>query len=397
MFVNATDARLGVEIQRNVGGEWISFVEEPVCECMSCDQICNGACDCAAPAPKLVKIAANTASERTWSGIVQVDGNGACSLTAGPACLSAENAPIDETFRAKLCYALSVPQAPSSVDAGVPFSGTLPEKEVVCATKEFAIRDGFVELGPAKGASCTQHSDCKGKDELCLDGECTTACPANNVKQLAGDWRVSVEPPDDNGFFAIDQSVPGTTTYTGSGTVSAVRYDNGVMKLTVTRPIPATSSVYTATVYVGAPSAYQVPFNQNETVSLKVIDRSTSKNFGQRAIVIRDSANHLLLAADVGQGSLVLEATDIAPFSIDTEGEILGCASTDCGKQLQLKMSFNGGAQPVVVNPGEAQPIVVGDQAYKLVNVANFRYGSESVCTQTKLTPYVIVNTRAQP
>ncbi|MFL5320218.1 MAG: hypothetical protein ACJ790_11225 [Myxococcaceae bacterium] len=386
MFVDSTDGRLGVEIQRRVSGDWFSFIEQPACGCQACDQVCNGVCACAPLASTVTKLAPNSATERTWGGVVQVEGTGSCGVLAGPSCVRPENAPVDETFRAKLCYALSVPRAPSNIDAGEPFPGNLPDAGIVCSTKEFAIRDGLVELGVAKGAPCTQQSDCTNPDELCLDGECTTACPANDVPQLGAGWQVAVEMGDDTLFT---QNVgTGVTTYTATGAVSNVSYSNGIMDLRLK------SGGLNAEVFVTTPATYQVAFTANETVTVTVVDRSSKDNPGQRGAVIRDSAGNLLLAADVGQSGLALTAADTAPFSVDVEaGEVLGCASTDCGKELQLKTIFNGGPQPVSVSSGEALPVVVGNQAYKLVNAANFKFGS-SVCAQTRLTPYVIMNTR---
>lgn len=385
MFVNATDGGNGIEIQRNVGGEWFTFAEAPGCACLSCDQVCSTACDCAAPNPQMMKIAANQAEERTWSGVVQVQSNGSCGLLAGPACVNPENAPVDETFRARLCYVLSMATAPSNVDSGVPFSGAFPTEGVICTTKEFAIRDGFVELTPQKGASCTQHSECQGEGELCLGGECTTACPSNNVPQLGAGWQLAVEEVNDQGFFTFETTSEQVTA-TGTGTVSNVRYDNGTMSLTLK------NSGGTGVAQVATPGTYAVAFNEGEIVQVKVVDRS-AKSFGQRGIVVRAADGGLLLAADVALGERVLSDADLSPFSVSTDGEILGCAATDCGKQLQSATTFSGGAQPVTISPGESLQVVAAGQAYKVVNVANFTYG-KTQCTYGKLTPYAIFNTR---
>ncbi len=45
LFVDDRDGRLGLKVQRNVNGEWLSFVESPACECQACDRVCAG-CSC---------------------------------------------------------------------------------------------------------------------------------------------------------------------------------------------------------------------------------------------------------------------------------------------------------------------------------------------------------------
>lgn len=393
LWVDASDERMGVEIQRNVGNEqWFGFIEKPTCECQRCENVCGG-CECAPPPPRVMRINAGQTMERTWDGIVQVDGNGACGLLGGGPCVNAEIPAIDETFRARFCYALSVPITVQG-DAGVAVTGRLPEGGVACTTRDFKVRDLLVEVSPERGAACTTHSECKGKDELCLDAQCTTACPANDIPQLGSGWQFSVDEPLDEGFFSVTQDGD-FETYTGSGTVTSVRYDNSVMTLRLSRP-NAGGGVLRGTVYVQLPGSHAVAFNVNEAVSVKLVDRSEADNFGQRGIVIRDAAGVLLLAADTAQKERALTDADLSPFTVDTEGEVAGCAPTDCGKQLQSKTGFGHGTASSVVTPGDAPRVVVGASVFKLLNAANARYTS-TVCPLEKLTPYAILNTRETP
>lgn len=389
LWVDATDDRLGVQVQRNFGGEWLSFVEKPICECQRCDVVCGG-CLCEPQASRIVKINAGQAVERTWEGFVQVESNGACGITGGAPCVQQEIPAIDEIFRARLCYALSVPIT-IQADAGVPVAGKLADANSTCVTKEFAVRDGLVEISPERGANCTVHADCKGKEELCLDAQCTTACPSNGFPQLGSGWQFAIEEPDDQGFFSLAQN--GTVkTYTGTGTVASVRYDNSVMTLRLSRPFGATGTVL-GTVYVQLPGTNAVAFNVNESVSVTLTDKSTNQNFGQRAIVIRDAAGVLLLAADTAQTERVLDDGAISPFTVNVGGEVAGCAPTDCGKQLQSKTVFGYGAGSAEVSPGDAPRVVVKGAAFRLLNVSNSRYQS-TVCSLEKFTPYAILNTR---
>lgn len=392
LWVDATDSRLGVSIQRRVNSEWFSFVEQPACECRSCDQVCGG-CDCAQPISRVVRINAGQSVERTWEGFVQLESVGSCGFLAGPECLNEEIPAVDETFRAELCYALSVPVA-LQADAGVAVVGRISEDGRTCVTQEFTVSDGVVELSPSQGAACSAHSDCKGQEELCLDGQCTTACPTNNFPQPGTGWQFTIDEPDDQGFFSLAQNGD-DRIYTGTGTVSSVRYDNAVMTLRLARSAGA-AGVLQGAVYVQLPGTHAVSFNVNETVSVTLFDKSTAANFGQRAIVIRDAAGVLLLAADTAQRERVLDDAATAPFAVNTEGEIAGCAPTDCGKQLQSLTTFSHGAKQTIVDPGDAPRVVVNGAAYRLLNISNARY-SNTVCPLEKFTAYAILNTREAP
>src|SRR5688572_6641065 len=94
LFVDASDERRGLKVMRNVGGEWIPFVESPRCECQACEFVCGGcACPETTPDPKVMKVEANGSAEREWSGFVQVSENAACPGTVvveGPPCLNPE-------------------------------------------------------------------------------------------------------------------------------------------------------------------------------------------------------------------------------------------------------------------------------------------------------------------
>lgn len=393
LWVDATDDRMGVEVQRNVGGLWLSFIERPPCECLACENICAGKCECPTPASKVMRVNAGQTVERTWEGIVQIDSNGACGIIGGDPCVQAEIPTVDETFRANFCYSLSVPVT-MQADAGVRVNGQLPATGKTCVTREFAVRDGLVEVAPERGASCTTHAECKGKDELCLDGQCTTACPSNDIPQLGSGWQFAIDEPLDEGFFALAQNGD-VKTYTGTGTVSSVRYDNSVMTLRLSRPNVG-GGVLRGAVFVQLPGTHAVAFNVNESVSVTLIDKSSSENFAQRGVVIRDASGTLLLAADTAQRERVLDDGSTSPFTVNTEGEIAGCAPTDCGKQLQSKTVFGHGGESSAVTPGEAPRVVVGGNVFKLLNASNARYTS-TVCPLEKLTPYAILNTRETP
>ena len=88
LHVDATDGRLGVELQRSTFSGWSPFVETLPCECLSCELICGG-CDCPPISlnPRIMKVAPGTELSRTWDGVVTMEGQGSCGLVQGPACL----------------------------------------------------------------------------------------------------------------------------------------------------------------------------------------------------------------------------------------------------------------------------------------------------------------------
>ena len=94
IYLNDTDRRLGVQVMRTVGGTQYAFDEHP-CECKTCDQACSNNCfTCADGGVSFIaRLSAGESASRTWDGVVQV-----ASYACGASCLSAENAPLDETF-----------------------------------------------------------------------------------------------------------------------------------------------------------------------------------------------------------------------------------------------------------------------------------------------------------
>jgi len=234
IYVDATGGALGMQVQRNVLGNWIGFVEQPPCACLACEQICRG-CDCQ-PRQKenlVQKVPGGGALERPWNGIVQVEGVSSCgAVIGGTSCLKAEIPSVDETFRVRFCYAPSAPGINDTTDGGTPVAGTLKPDSLLCVNREFRVADGVVEVSPAKGADCTSHAQCQGDGgtSLCFNGACTTSCPANDFPQLGGTWAVSVPEQDDLGFFNFTTEGQ-NKIYSGTGTVSSVRYDNNITTL----------------------------------------------------------------------------------------------------------------------------------------------------------------------
>lgn len=399
VYVDASDGRMGMKIKRRVGGEWLAFVEEPACACLACDRVCDG-CDCAeaTPSPRVMKVEPGGTFEREWAGQVQVSGNGSCasSIIQGPACLRAENPPVDETFRLEFCYAPSATSA-AQAEPGVPVPGALPPASVLCIERPFQVRDGVVEVNPERGADCQSHADCSGEGELCFGGGCTRACPETGYPELGGAWQVRIPEPDDQGFFTW-MTEGGIERYTGSGTVGAVRYENDTMTLTLRRELPSGGTAV-GTVYVTLPRGVAAPLSIGEPVSVTLIDASTDRNPDNRGIVIRGAGDVLLLAADTAQKGGLLGADLIAPLQVSrSTAEIVGCRHTECGKRLHHRTRFTfggnaGDAQTVELEPGEVAEVVATSQTFRLANVGNARYEATH-CTLDDVMPWAVVNLR---
>ncbi len=390
IFVDATAGELGVRIQRKVGGQWSSFVEAPPCECLACDRICGGVCSCPTDESprKVVMIPEGKTQERQWSGVVQLSGRGSCFRS--PDCLAPQNPPVNETFRAQLCYALSVPGV-KGVDAGTPVPGALPEEGTICTATEFQVQDQEVEVAPTEGRSCTGHVQCILPGEYCFGGACTAACPSNDFPTVGPGWQIRIPEPDNSGFFAVAQS-GGRTVYTGKGTASSVSYQNGTMILRLSRPAPGGGNLV-GTLYVTLPPGVAVPLTQGETLDVKVVDGSATMNPDNRAALIRSADGALLLAADSAQNGFLLSSADTAPFTVSSVENFVGCEQTECGKRLFKPTLFVSSLGDLELRPGRAAQQVVANATFNLLNVGNGSYASTR-CSLTSLAPYAIANAR---
>jgi hypothetical protein len=396
IFVNDTGGRLGLTVQRQSGTEWRGFKEELPCPCLSCDSVCNG-CFCPADAgtgnPIVRRVLPNESYARTWAGVVQTDTVNSCGLlVGGSACLRGENAPLDETFRLQLCYVHSL--AGVTVGDGGTAPGALPDNGQTCVWREFRPGDLEAEVTPQRGAACTSNSQCLGKDELCFSGACTSGCPANDFPALSSTWSVRVGSVDDQGFFTTT-TANGQTVYTGSGTVGSALYNGNSLALQLTRP-GSGGAMLTAGLDVTLPSGHAPPFTAGQAIVARVIDASSSANPENRALTLRDASGVLLLAADVGQGGLTLQASDLSPFAITWEPELVGCRAGDCGKELFSPLRLTGPSGSIALQPGNSAAHPTPDGTYRLLNVGNSSWAT-TTCRFRLLRPFLLYRERANP
>ena len=388
LYIDATDGRLGMVVQRSVNGSFVSFVETPRCACQACDAICSSSsCNCPAPTQTLIqRVAPEGVYERQWSGVVQLESTAGCGGFGGTACLAPENAPYNESFNLHFCYALSATLTGVTTDGGA-VEGALPS-DVGCVDRPFRIDDGVVEIGPQRGADCVTAADCKGTGEMCFSGACTASCPANTFPSEAeSSVRIGV---DDRGFFTA--TIDGKkTTYVGSGTVGSAAYNTSSLKIFLTRTGMAGETL-PATIDLDVPRAMQLgPLVAGQKVAVRIIDNSpTARPSSNVGLVIRDELGSLLIVADSGLTTPNLAASDIAPFTVAFGGTPVGCRMTGCGKELFGEGTFSDGTKTVALGPGQMANIVNTSGTYRAVNVFGGEYVSTSPCEPKLIRPYII-------
>jgi hypothetical protein len=344
----------------------------------------------------VLKVLPGTAVERTWSGFVHTSrSTSGCGLfPERSTCMEEQVPPLDEPFRLQLCYAVAVPGL-GPTDGSAPVPGLFPVESQICVQQEFLIADGQAEIRPQPPAPCTQDSECT-VPALCLEGVCTTTCPANTFPPVGGAWQVRVLEPEEqgvSGFFSRSTGAGGRRILTGTGTLTSVRYSNGTMTLQLARPA-APSGEYKASLAISVPSEAAVALNVGEALAVRVVDASTSSLPENRAVTIRDATGALLLAADPAQLGALLTTEDTKPFSVVSLPGSVGCEDTSCGKRAFQRTEFQAGTSAVALKPGESKEVVAASATWLVLNLSNSTYRSTS-CTLKSQLPYVVLNRRA--
>lgn len=399
LFVDATDGRMGLNVQRRVGEAWFDFVETPPCECLSCDRVCDDTCVCpkVETVRQVLKVPPGGTFEREWSGAVLADSVGSCRSdpVGGPACLKSDVPTLDERFRVRLCYANTAPGV-GPTDGSAPVPGVLPESGTVCTEREFTVTDGTVELGPLPARPCQWDTECQG-GAVCLEGVCTNSCPAHDYPAVGGAWQVYVSEPEElgvPGFFTVSFS-GARRIHEGTGTLSSVRYANGSVTLQLSRPAQPSGDAK-ATLTATLPPDSAVPLVVGERLTVRVVDASNSSNPTNRALVVRDAEGFLLLAADPAQAVAVLGASDTQPLTVAALPSTEGCEATPCGKRVYFRTEFRAGTTVAALAPGERADFVANGASWSVLNVSNAEQRGAS-CPVGRRMPYVLTNRRAAP
>ncbi|MFT3835757.1 MAG: hypothetical protein QM723_02020 [Myxococcaceae bacterium] len=385
VYVNDTDGKLGLSVQRNVGGTWFSFLDTDTCSCLSCSNVCDQVCNCKDGGTPFVRaIGPSEVESRTWTGVVQVAGSTACNGMQLD-CLDPENAPGDETFNLHFCFQTQV-QGIDLSDGGRGM-GTYSSQGETCEDKQFHPDDGVVEVGPFKGASCTSSAECRGGDQLCLNGSCTSGCPDNGIPMLGASWALRITPPDNQGFFNMSTDAKGRPVLQGTGTITSVTYQGQTMVVSLTEADGGTGN--TGKLYVQFPPGFAAPLVQDTHVTVTVIDASSMDDPENLAVVIRDPQGNLLLAADAAEQGAILTAADTAPFTVQWKTDVVGCAMTACGKLLYVKADIVGPGMESLIDPGSTADQVTASGTYRVLNVSSGTYQT-TTCTLTDIRPYAV-------
>ncbi|HEY0883626.1 MAG TPA: hypothetical protein VGD87_18975, partial [Archangium sp.] len=304
-------------------------------------------------------------------------------------CLDQVNAPLNEPFTVELCFAAQRPNGIAFDDAGVG-NGQLPRVSTSCTTRVFAPQDLEVEIGPARGAACMTTAECKGEGELCLDGACTTGCPANDFPQLGSDWILTVASPDNMGFF--EMSARGTTgnQYSGTGTLTSAVYQSNSLLLSFSRPGTVMGEMLTGRVQIKMPVGTGAPLTAGKQVVATVIDDGDD-SAPSRAFIMKDAlTGDILFAADMAQDKRMLEPTDLGPFTVSDSTVAVGCSQTSCGRLLYFPLRFaTTGGQSVELNPGAQGELTIGSGTWNFLNVSSGAYEKPpSSCPVKDLRPF---------
>lgn len=383
IYVDSTGGKLGLSVMREVNGSPFAF-DDLACECRFCSNACNTACSCPdAGTGQVLRIEAGAKAERTWDGVVQVAGFSNCS-TEG--CLDQQNAPLNEQFTLELCFS---PQKPSGVvftDAGVG-SGQVPRVTTTCTTRQFAPQDLEVEIGPARGAACMSTSECKGMGELCLDGACTTGCPANDFPAVGAEWILTVASPTNMGFFERTARPVGSQL-SGTGTLTSASYQASTLTLGFSRPGPAPGELLTGFVQIKFPVGTGAPLTSGRQVIATLLDDGDTST-PSRAFLMKDAVTgEILLAADMAQGGRLLQRTDLAPFVVDDGLVAIGCTQTACGRLVFFPLRFTTGGTSIELAPGAQDQLSIGNARWNFLNISSGAY-ERTTCPVKDLRPFV--------
>ncbi len=380
IYVDGTQHKLGLTVQREVAGELFPF-DDLACECRACAQVCSLDCECPdAGGPQVFELAPDAREERTWDGVIRMAGNSRCGE-----CLDAVNAPLNEPFTLELCFSVQRPAGLRFDDAGVA-EGAIPVVTRQCTTKSFTPQDLVVELGPPRGAACTQAADCRGAGELCFDGACTTGCPANDFPAIGSDWLLNIASADNMGFFEQTARTRGSQ-FQGTGTLTSVVYQSNTLSLAFSRT--SGGETLTGRVQIKLPVGTGAPLSTGAEVTATLVDDGASRP--ARAFVMRDAASgELLFAADMVEGTRLLTPQDLAPFQVGSSAVAAGCTQDACGRFVQSAATLSDGATSVSVLPGATGKLPVGQREWTLLNVGNGRYdGLNPQCEVSELRPFV--------
>ncbi len=408
VFIDATDATFGLVItpQGSAVTEQAYFEAFPgSCACLSCDVICGtsgcpgATCSAQVTAnPLLELLPPGGHVQRTWSGVYLQSSMQACGgALGGQACLQTTNDFPNDTFTARVCYALSV-NAGQMADAGVPFSGTLPSGDLVCATKDFHPAQGTVQLAPPPPAPCGDDAGSCPSGQLCFGGLCSAGCPVNGFPSYGGGYFVDVGAPS-GPFFLHAGSGPNAVS-SGIGTLTSVTYGSGSTNLTLSNDAGLAGDVTFNLPQLGTSCCLEA-FHPGETLSVTVVETPPVNGASNRGLVIRDGNGQLIQVADMAANGPILGPAETAPFTVTLSATPLGCsfAVVGCKAVYSATLFSTPEGAALLSAPGQLLDVATSGATFGVLNVTNTSYQvtstNASACAgYSALAPYAILNTR---
>jgi hypothetical protein len=335
-----------------------------------------------------------------WSGVYLRDSSEACgALVGGEPCLQQTNDFPNDTFTARVCYALSV-NGGQGADAGVPFSGTLPPGDLVCATKDFQPGEGTVQLAPPAPAPCTgEDAGSCPAGQLCFNGLCSSGCPQNDFPPYGGGYFVNVDAP--TGPFFLQTTSGANTVFSGTGTLTSFTYSGGTTTLQLVNDAGFSGSVDFSLPQLTTDCCLEA-FHPGETLSVTVTETPPpAPEQTNLALVIRDSNGQLVQAADMAANGPILGPADTVPFTVTPSAAALGCSSIVVGcKAIYAGTLFSTPDGTALLGvPGQLLNITTSQGNFGVLNVTNTSYHVTSTSPGAcdgfiPLAPYTILNTR---
>jgi hypothetical protein len=296
-------------------------------------------------------------------------------------CLSPDNAPPDETFQLELCFVNQIDGVEPLLDGGRSVAAFPPRDVQTCVTRTFEPQQGVVEIGPIRGATCSTTADCRGRDELCLAGSCTSGCPSNSFPAQPE----LVVTFANMGFFSETREMDGRVLESGSGRITSTQFSGE------TYQVALSNNAGTGRVEIKLPGGLGGPsLPNNAQVSVLVAVRNDGAAT-YRGVTIRDAATGaLLVAADTAIPTPTLTEIDLRPFVITQDAEAIGCrVDATCGRLVFLKQTITApGASAVSVEPNRLGTVSHQSERYRFWNITAGQYPSTSECKSYR--PYAL-------
>ncbi len=389
IYVQDEFDQAGVTVMRDASGGWTEAHEWATCACEECSEVCTG-CTCPEVEGWARRIPAGGTVERTWTGEYRAEDKIRCYGGGYEPCLGKRKAAQAGTFRLKLCWATTLPNAPDLER----FRATFPnENRLTCVIKSFELpASGPVEIETDAPPGCATKDDCKG-GEACLSGQCSSTCLPHSVPALTGEWGLEIGTPDDAGFFMVQPLWNGALRYSGTGKVTNVRYNAGTTNLTVTRV--ANGLDYTVSLYYLLPGRRALPLLVGDSVTLTYVDYLSGARKRARGLRIEVEGKAALIA-DNGFWGPVLPPDLLAPFAVDPSGEVFACEVGDCGRRNFARSRLGYAGTSALVEAGKAVEVTVGDDTWEYVSVANYT-DEVSDCGVSPMTPFALIWQRPTP